>query len=73
MADEPLELVSNKILLERLFPDEADRPNLRWLDVQRKKGLIPFIRLGRLIYYNVPAVKRAIADRQMFQTRRRAA
>lgn len=57
------ELVGKKVLLERLFPNEADRPTTRWLDMQCRAGKIPFIRLGRLIYFDVAQVHAAITAR----------
>jgi hypothetical protein len=50
-------LVGKQALLEQLFPNPADRPTTRWLDNQCRRGTIPFIRLGRLIWFDVPAVK----------------
>lgn len=52
-------LVDGPRLLEILFPDEACRPSLRWLADQRKRRLVPFVRLGRLIFYSVPQVRQA--------------
>jgi hypothetical protein len=53
-------LVGKQACLEQLFPSEADRPTTRWLDQRCKRREIPFVRLGRLIYFNVPQVRRAI-------------
>jgi len=52
-------LVGKTALLEQLFPNAADRPTTRWLDTQCKRHAIPFIRLGRLIWFDVAQVKAA--------------
>jgi hypothetical protein len=56
-------LVGKAALLEHLFPDERDRPTVRWLDIQCKRRAIPFIRLGRLIWFDVQQVKEAFLSR----------
>ncbi len=67
MAQELIEsaqqLVGKETLLKELFPNESDRPTTRWLDTQCAKGQIPFIRLGRLIWFNVPTVRASIMAR----------
>ncbi len=65
-------LVGKKALLQELFPNEADRPCDRWLDLQCKRRALPFVRIGRLIFFDVPAVREAIATRHTIQTRRAA-
>ena len=55
------ELVGKQTLLEKLFPNEADRPSMRWLDMQLAKRALPFVRLGRLIWFDVPQVRAAFA------------
>ena len=57
------ELVGKQALLEKLFPNEADRPSTRWLDMQCAKRAVPFVRLGRLIWFDVPQVRAAFAAR----------
>jgi hypothetical protein len=61
--NEPQEtgLVDGPRLLEILFPNEQCRPSMRWLKTQEAKRAIPFMRLGRLIYYN-PEVARAALE-----------
>lgn len=63
------QLVGKQALLELLFPNEADRPTTRWLDVQCKRRVIPFIRLGRLIWFDVAQVREAIATRATIRPR----
>ena len=66
------EMVGKQVLLERLFPDERDRPSTRWLDMQCAKGLVPFVRFGRLIWFNVPQVRAAFMARTIAPRGRRA-
>jgi hypothetical protein len=49
-------LVDAKGLLEALFAENA-RPSLRWVRDQQKSRAIPFVRVGRLVFFDVPAVK----------------
>jgi hypothetical protein len=65
-------LVGKQALLELLFPNPQDRPTVRWLDIQCKKRVIPFIRLGRLIWFDVKQVRDAIAARATIQPRAHA-
>jgi hypothetical protein len=56
------QLVSSAMLLERLFPDGA-RPTVRWLEMQRKRRLIPFYKCGHLVRFDVGDVRQAMRDR----------
>jgi hypothetical protein len=49
--DEPEQMVSAERLLTLLW-DESSRPSLRWLRRQQKRRTIPFIRIGRLIWFS---------------------
>ena len=57
------ELVGKRALLKILFPNEADRPSLRWLDTQCAKRAVPFMRFGRLIWFSVAEVRSAFSAR----------
>jgi hypothetical protein len=59
------ELVGKQTLLEKVFPNEADRPSIRWLDRQCAKRAVPFVRLGRLVWFDVPQVRAAFAARMI--------
>lgn len=50
-------------LLEHLFPDERTRPTLRWLREMQAKRLVPYRKVGRLVYFDVMEVRRAL-DKQ---------
>ncbi len=44
-------------LLESLFPEEKSRPTKRWLDALRLKGQIPFLKLGKYVFYDFEEVR----------------
>ena len=47
-------------LLELLFPDQACRPSLRWLRHQQKARRLPFVRIGRLVFFDTEQVRNHI-------------
>jgi hypothetical protein len=53
------QFVDAKRLLELLF-DEASRPSLRWLREQQGRRAIPFVKLGRLVFFSPPQVREAL-------------
>lgn len=56
MSNEIKKLVGAKTLLERLW-EEPERPSLRWLRMQTKARKIPYIRLGRRIWFDEDTVR----------------
>jgi hypothetical protein len=56
-------LVDGPRLLEVIFPNEVCRPSMRWLKTQEKKRAIPFMRIGRLIFYDPSRVRAALTAR----------
>ena len=56
-------LVDAPRLLETLFPDARCRPRLRWLRKQQQLKTIPFIKLGRLVYFYPADVREALRTR----------
>jgi len=68
MKVEESKLVDAPRLLEALF-DEASRPSLRWLRGQQKARAIPFVRCGRLIFFNIDAVRAALANNRTINAR----
>ena len=50
-------LVDAPRLLEKLFPDPVCRPSLRWLRTQVAERTIPFVRIGRLCFFDTELVK----------------
>lgn len=65
----PSHYVDAPKLLEILF-DEDCRPSLRWLREQQAARKIPFVKIGRLVFFDPAAVKAAfdaLASRRMFR------
>ena len=56
----PSGLVGALPLLEITFPDEKTRPSLRWLREMQAKRLIPFRKIGRLVYFSPEEVRQAL-------------
>jgi len=52
----PSKLVDAKGLLDALF-DESSRPSLRWIRDQQRSRAIPFVRIGRLVFFDVNQVR----------------
>ena len=46
-------------LLEIIFDDDC-RPSLRWLREQQAMRKLPFVKIGRLIFFDPVAVKAAL-------------
>jgi hypothetical protein len=61
-------LVNARQLLELLF-DPQCRPSLRWLRSQTKRKSIPFIRVGRLVFFDVDMVRAALSARNLIRSR----
>ena len=59
-ANPPGQLVDAEKLLEILFPADC-RPTLRWLRERQKKKEIPYVKLGRLVYFNPVRVQESLA------------
>ncbi|HUA66829.1 MAG TPA: hypothetical protein VME24_13355 [Alphaproteobacteria bacterium] len=57
---ETVQLVDGPKPLEILFPADC-RPTLRWLRERQKKREIPYVKLGRLVYFNAVRVQEALA------------
>jgi uncharacterized protein YbaR (Trm112 family) len=56
----PTQLVDAEKLLEILFLPDC-RPTLRWLRERQKKREIPYVKLGRLVYFNPARVQESLA------------
>ena len=55
-------LVNRDGCIAALFGEES-APSVRTWDTWKKRRLIPFVKLGRLCFYDVAAVRDAIAKR----------
>jgi len=54
--------VNGEQLLELLF-EETSRPSLRWLRLQQKRKVVPYIKIGRLVRYDPARVREILARR----------
>ena len=61
-------LVDGLGLLEVMF-EERSRPSLLWLHTATKRRTIPHIKLGRLVRYDVDAVRQALEARITIRAR----
>ena len=55
-------------LLETLWPKSC-RPSLRWLREQQRAKTIPYMKVGRLVFFDPPAVRDALAKRNTIKAR----
>ena len=58
-----MKLVDAQGLLQAIF-DEGCRPSLRWVRTQQARRTIPFIKAGRKVFFDPPAVLEALAKKQ---------
>ena len=63
----PAGLVDGPRLLEILFPVETCRPSLRWLRDQQARRAIPYVKLGRLVFFNPDHVLKVITEKMTVQ------
>jgi len=56
------QFVNGPKLLEILFP-QPSRPTLRWLRDQQKARRIPFVKIGRLVFFCPDQVRRVWENR----------
>jgi hypothetical protein len=61
-------LVNADQLLEALFTPEA-RPSKRWIREQTNRRSIPFVRIGRLIFFDVELVRAHLAGKMFGHVR----
>jgi hypothetical protein len=62
-------LVDALRLLEQLFPNPLCRPSVRWLRTQVSERTLPFVRIGRLCFFDVRMVKAHLDTRAMSKVR----
>ena len=56
------QLVDAEGLLAELF-DEKSRPSLRWLEEQRRRRSIPYVKIGALVRFDVEKVRQRIEQK----------
>lgn len=64
-AEQPNEptLVGIQTCLEQVFPDPATRPGLRTFHKWKAAGFLPYLRIGKRIFFD-PVKVRAALDKQ---------
>jgi len=63
------QLVDGPTLLEIIFKPEC-RPTLRWLRDQQKRRAIPFLKIGRLVFFDPVTVRQHFAEKQAVKARK---
>lgn len=63
------QLVNAEGLLESLFPANA-RPTVRWLREQCRRRTIPFIKIGRLVWFDPEQVRQSLNHRHTVHQRK---
>jgi hypothetical protein len=59
----PEGLLSAEELLPAIWPNENSRPSLRWLREQQRKRTLPYVKFGRLVFFDLAKVRQALAKR----------
>jgi hypothetical protein len=62
MAEVPLKsgLVDLAACMAAIWPDERSRPKVRWFLEQKKRGLIPYKKITRRVFYDSAEVRAAL-------------
>jgi hypothetical protein len=63
-----LKLVIAEKLLEALWEQDS-RPSLRWLRTQQKNKAIPYIKLGRRVWFDPEQVRAALEAKRTVRAR----
>lgn len=65
MSHEPVarsrRLLSAKPCIAEIFGDSPEAPSFRWWQGQMQRGIIPFYRIGRLVWFDPDEVRDALA------------
>lgn len=59
----PEGLLDGKELLKRIWPNAESRPSLRWLREQQSRRTIPYVKCGRLVFFDPEKVRKALDKR----------
>jgi hypothetical protein len=62
-SQNPEGLLSAEELLSVIWPNEKSRPCLRTLREFQAKRMVPYVKLGRLVYFDPAKVRRALEKR----------
>lgn len=55
-------LVGGDELLQKLF-DDGSRPSMRWLRTMTKNRVLPYVRIGRLVFFD-PVMVRSYLEKK---------
>ncbi len=55
-------LVGARQCSAEIFGESTDAPSVRWWQYQMKRGIIPFYRIGRLVWFDPNEVREALAQ-----------
>ena len=59
----PEGLLTGKELLKQVWPNPESRPSLRWLRSQQSKRTLPYVKCGRLVFFDPAKVRKALEQR----------
>jgi hypothetical protein len=62
-------LIDAPRLLETLFPNPVCRPSVRWLRTQVAARTLPFVRIGRLCFFDARMVKSHLDAKSLAKVR----
>lgn len=62
-------LVGPEELLKALFPNPKDRPTTRCLRKQQRSRTVPYIKVGKLIWFDVEEVRAHLVRRHTVRAR----
>lgn len=62
-SNTPEGLLTADELLKAIWPNPQSRPSLRWLRSQQSRRTLPYVKCGRLVYFDPAKVRQSIAKR----------
>lgn len=60
-------LVNSETLLEMLFEEDC-RPKIRWLRNMQAKRIIPYYKIGHLVFFDPEKVREALVRRNLLRS-----
>jgi hypothetical protein len=66
-------LVDGPRLLEQIFPNPVCRPSIRWLRARVAERTVPYVRIGRLCFFDPIIVKASFDAKATVRCQRRGA
>lgn len=67
--DKPSGLVTAPQLLVELWPNAESRPSLRWLREQQKRRTLPFVKIGKSVFFDPLKVRTTLERKYTVQPR----